>query len=97
VRCRLGEEGFEIIAQEPGFMRFLVRRMNRDLGRRQTENEPTAADVYVREFEHVAKESSIRLRILAVNDDVRAGDQELVVSCYPQTGWLFETQVILAG
>jgi hypothetical protein len=54
--------------------------MDRDFGRRQAEDQPAAADIYVGEFEHVAEESPIRLRILTVDDDVGAGDQELALN-----------------
>ena len=61
----------------------LVPRMNGDLRRRQPEDEPPFTDIDVRESEHVAQESSIRLGLLAVDDRVHTADHgsPLCFSC----------------
>ena len=48
--------------------------MNRNLRRRQPKNEPAAADVDLRESEHVAQKSGIRLGVLTVDNRACAGD-----------------------
>jgi hypothetical protein len=48
--------------------------MDRDLGRRQTEDQPTSARIREIEAEHVAEESAIGVGIAALENDVRAED-----------------------
>jgi len=45
----------------------ILGRMHRNLGRRQSEDEPPSPDVDVREFQNIFQESAIRFRIRAVD------------------------------
>lgn len=66
---------FDVIAHQKYSVRIIfLRRMDSELGRRQSENEPTIACVNVRKLQDVAEKFSIRLGILAVEDHVHSGD-----------------------
>ena len=58
-------------------MGFIFRRMNGELAPGQAKNQPAAAGIHVGKLKPVAKEGAIRLRIVAVDDDVSTSDQEL--------------------
>ena len=49
--------------------------MHRYFGRWKGENEPTFTDIHVRKLEDLAKEFSVGLGVLAVDYDVRSGNQ----------------------
>ncbi len=51
-----------------------LRRVRRELGRREREDQPAAAGVDRVEVEHVAQERPDRLRVLAEQDGVDARD-----------------------
>jgi hypothetical protein len=44
--------------------------MNSQFGRRECKDQPTIADIYVREIEMVTKEGPVSIRVLAVDDRV---------------------------
>jgi hypothetical protein len=48
--------------------------VNSGFGRRQGEDEPAAARIHGTQAEKVAKEGAVGFRVVAVEEDVRAGD-----------------------
>ncbi len=59
-------------------------RMNTEFGRRQAKNQPPAAAVNGAQFEHIAKESAIGLRMITVEEQVGADDHE---GKFTSIGW----------
>src|SRR5437867_7958830 len=57
----------------------LLGGMHGDLGGRQAEDEPTAADVDLRQTEDITKERTVRVWIGAVHDRVRARDHRALL------------------
>src|SRR5439155_20280951 len=53
--------------------------MDRNFGRRQSEDNPAVAHIHVRQLKHILQESPIRLRVSAVNDRVSANNH--AVNC----------------
>jgi len=56
---------------------LLLGGMERDLGGRKGEDQPTATRIYRVETEHVFEEAAVGLGVPAVDDHVRAGDERL--------------------
>src|SRR6266567_8680524 len=76
-RHHLAHEGPDVVAQEIELVGAVhVRPVDRDLGRRQPEDEPAVPDVDVGQTEDLAQELAVRVGFLAVDDDVRAADHE---------------------
>src|SRR5438552_506534 len=68
-------EAFEVIAHEVELLHVVFfRRVHGHLCRRQSEDEPSSANVDVRKFQHFAKKRAVRVGILAVDDGVRTDD-----------------------
>jgi hypothetical protein len=68
---QIGERALDVVAGEIELVsRLAVSGMDGDLGRREREDQPPFAGIDAGEPEGVAKESSIRLRIAAVEDEV---------------------------
>jgi hypothetical protein len=59
-----------------------IRGMNGDFRWRKAKDEPTVADIYMSEFQHVPQERTVGLRIGAVNDRMSANDHGGVLSWY---------------
>jgi hypothetical protein len=65
----------EVVAHEVQFVHIvLFGRMKRSFRRRQRKDEPAVTGVHRAKFEDIAEEGAVRLRVLAVNDDVGSGD-----------------------
>jgi hypothetical protein len=54
-----GDEGVDIVADEVDLVEAVVARMDAELGRRQPEDQPAAARIDARDFEHVAQEGAV--------------------------------------
>jgi hypothetical protein len=68
--------GLEVVAHQIEFVRaILLRRVDGQLGRRESENEPAFTRVHVRELQDVAEELAVRLGVTAIEDDVCPGYQ----------------------
>src|SRR5713101_8164889 len=81
-RCDLSRE---IVADEIELMsNSIFGGMDGNLRRRQCEDQPLMAGIHRREFEDVAEERAIGLRILAVHDHMGAKDHELTP--HPENG-----------
>src|SRR5882757_9283651 len=62
-----GDELFDVVAHEIEFVHtVLVRWMNSDFGRWQAEDQPTVADIDVRQLEDIAQKSAVCFGIRAV-------------------------------
>jgi hypothetical protein len=70
---------FEIFTHEVEFRATVVLgRMKRGFCRRQSEDQPSVTGVDGREPKHIAKEDAVRLRILAVDDDMSARNHDVL-------------------
>src|SRR5271166_835229 len=72
-----GHLRLEIVTHEIEFMPvILLGGMERRFPRRQSKNQPSVARIHRLESENISKEGAIRLRVLAVHDDMRTVDHE---------------------
>src|ERR1700733_12018749 len=82
--------GFHVIAHKIKLMPAIVPRgMNSQLGRRQSEDQPSMAYIDERKTKNIAQKNAIRLRILAIDDDMRAKDHvfsPFYAACYSAVG-----------
>jgi len=68
----LADESRNVVAHQIEFVNVSpFGWMDRDFGGRQRKDQPSAADIDIRQFEDVASKRSIGFGILAVNDRVR--------------------------
>ncbi len=72
---QLRDQRGQVIAHEVKLLHVvLLRRMNRDLGRRKAEDEPAFAGIDVRKPKHIAEEGAVGRDVGAVDDGMGAGD-----------------------
>ena len=73
--------GLDIVTQKIEFVTVrLSGRMHGHFRRRHRENQPSVTGIHRRQPEHVPEEGSIRLRIFAGDDDMRAKDHARFLS-----------------
>jgi hypothetical protein len=66
------DERVQIVAHQVELVDvILLRWVHGNLGRRQSEDQPPVADIDVRKFKHITQESTVSLRVRAVNDRMR--------------------------
>ena len=69
------DERFDVVTHQIKLMLIVfIGWVDGDFGGRQSEDQPSLADVDVRQLKHVPQERAVGLRILAVNDGMGSGD-----------------------
>jgi hypothetical protein len=70
-----GDKSLDVVAHQIELVNVvLFRRVNGDLGRRQAKDKPALTGVDVGEPQNIAEKSTVRIRVLAVNDRMGAND-----------------------
>src|SRR5688500_753781 len=73
-------EGVGVVADEIDLVEAVVAAVHAELGRRQLEDQPAAAGIDARDFEHVAQEDAVGGLVLGEDHDMGAADHAVAPS-----------------